>query len=173
MLVGEHSRLIRSPSYVSEEDTARCATWGVYDSPWMKSGYEHEGPATSTPTCPELETASNARAKLTPDTTLSSSRTSFNTKFSSLLWVLTSGANWVLVWWYRKQPVFYLPPGWLPAPVAWLLSFPSAPRGEFCLSYHLRPLQVSLLIPLCQSSSRCCAVHARVPVIHRNSIGPS
>ncbi|WVR09425.1 hypothetical protein IAU60_006492 [Kwoniella sp. DSM 27419] len=64
------------------------------------------------------------------NTTLGSSRTSFTTKFKSLLWILTTGAQVFLVWWYRKEPVFWLPQGWVPGPVAWLLSFPSAPRGS-------------------------------------------
>ncbi|RSH82298.1 GET complex subunit get1 [Saitozyma podzolica] len=61
---------------------------------------------------------------------LGSSKSSFSLRFSSVLWLFTTGAQLVLVWWYRKQPVFYLPPGWVPYPVAWVLSFPSAPLGS-------------------------------------------
>ncbi|KAL7422364.1 GET complex subunit get1 [Cryptotrichosporon argae] len=62
--------------------------------------------------------------------TIASSRSSFATKFNTLLWLLTTGAQFVLVWWYRRQPVFYLPSGWAPAPVAYMLKWPSAPRGS-------------------------------------------
>jgi hypothetical protein len=34
-----------------------------------------------------------------------------------------------LVWWYKSKPVFWLPKGWLPYPLVWMLSFPSAPLG--------------------------------------------
>ncbi|WVN86188.1 uncharacterized protein L203_101349 [Cryptococcus depauperatus CBS 7841] len=63
------------------------------------------------------------------NTTLSSSRSSFSRNFSFLIWLLTTGAQFFLVWWYRKQPVFWLPEGWVPYPVAWVLSFPNAPIG--------------------------------------------
>ncbi|CAD6568448.1 MAG: GET complex subunit get1 [Tremellales sp. Tagirdzhanova-0007] len=62
--------------------------------------------------------------------TLTSSRTSFAFRFSTLLSLLTTGAQFVLVWWFRKSPVFWLPSEWLPGPVVWLLSFPSAPIGS-------------------------------------------
>ncbi|WVF67486.1 hypothetical protein IAT40_002242 [Kwoniella sp. CBS 6097] len=64
------------------------------------------------------------------NTTLGSSRSSFAVKFKSLIWTLTTGAQLFLVWWYRKEPVFWLPTGWVPYPVAWVLSFPSAPIGS-------------------------------------------
>ncbi|KAK1927310.1 protein GET1 [Papiliotrema laurentii] len=60
---------------------------------------------------------------------LTSARTGFGLKFSTLIWTTTTGAQLVLVWWYRRQPVFWLPKGWLPGPAAWLLSLPSAPKG--------------------------------------------
>ncbi|WVQ72047.1 protein GET1 [Cryptococcus sp. DSM 104548] len=63
------------------------------------------------------------------NSTLQASRSSFTSKFSWLLWLLTTGAQFVLVWWFRKQPVFWIPEGWVPYPVAWVLSFPSAPLG--------------------------------------------
>ncbi|KAK4689187.1 tail-anchored protein insertion receptor, partial [Tremellales sp. Uapishka_1] len=64
------------------------------------------------------------------NTTLTSSKTSFSTKFNTLMWISTTGARMVLVWWFRKSPVFWLPKQWVPRPVAYLLSFPSAPRGS-------------------------------------------
>lgn len=64
------------------------------------------------------------------DATLGGARTSFTATFSSLIWVLTTGAQFVLVWWYRKQPVFWLPKGWVPGLAGWILSFPSAPAGQ-------------------------------------------
>jgi len=41
---------------------------------------------------------------------------------------MTTGLQFVVTWWYRKQPVFYLPEGWL-GPLTWWLSLPFAPAG--------------------------------------------
>ncbi|KZT61775.1 hypothetical protein CALCODRAFT_522579 [Calocera cornea HHB12733] len=60
---------------------------------------------------------------------LSSARSAFSLRFKALLFLLTSGAQWALVWYYRAAPVFYLPPGWL-GPIAWWLSLPFAPAGS-------------------------------------------
>lgn len=51
---------------------------------------------------------------------------------STVLWCLTTGAQFVLVWWYRSAPVFYLPKGYLPGVVGWWFSLPFAPKGA-CL----------------------------------------
>ncbi|KAE8541925.1 protein GET1 [Cryptococcus gattii VGV] len=88
---------------------------------------------------------------------LSSSRSSFSKKFSTLLWLMTTGAQFLLSWWFRKQPIFWLPEGWVPYPVAWLLSFPSAPIGSVssgawgaicrCVLNTLQEIIQSLLAP--------------------------
>ncbi|XAO25971.1 protein GET1 [Cryptococcus bacillisporus CA1280] len=88
---------------------------------------------------------------------LSSSRSSFSKKFSTLLWLMTTGAQFLLSWWFRKQPIFWLPEGWVPYPVAWLISFPSAPIGSVssgawgaicrCVLNTLQEIIQSLLAP--------------------------
>ncbi|KAH8119318.1 WRB/Get1 family [Phellopilus nigrolimitatus] len=60
---------------------------------------------------------------------IGSARSAFSLKFNSFIWILTTGAQFVLGWWYRKSAVFYLPPGWF-GPVTWVLSFPFAPAGS-------------------------------------------
>ncbi|KAI5120654.1 hypothetical protein M0805_007991 [Coniferiporia weirii] len=60
---------------------------------------------------------------------LGSARTGFSLKFNSFIWILTTGAQFVIGWWFRKSAVFYLPPGWF-GPVTWFLSFPFAPAGS-------------------------------------------
>ena len=69
------------------------------------------------------------------DAALASTKASFAKSINSVLWLLTTGAQFALVWWYRKQAVFYLPKGYLAGPVAWWFAFPSAPKGK---SYGLR-----------------------------------
>ncbi|EIM82783.1 uncharacterized protein STEHIDRAFT_102170 [Stereum hirsutum FP-91666 SS1] len=60
---------------------------------------------------------------------LSSSKSSFSMKFNTALWVLTTGVQFIVGWWYRSAAVFYLPPTWL-GPLAWFLAFPFAPAGS-------------------------------------------
>ncbi|KAJ7072006.1 WRB/Get1 family [Mycena amicta] len=56
-------------------------------------------------------------------------RTTFSLKFNSVVWVLTTGLQFAVGWWFRKAAVFYLPPGWL-GPLGWWLAFPFAPKGS-------------------------------------------
>ena len=63
------------------------------------------------------------------DSQIASSKSSFSLKFNSAIWILTTGVQFVVGWWYRRQPVFYLPEGWF-GPLAWWLAFPFAPAGE-------------------------------------------
>ncbi|KIO20314.1 hypothetical protein M407DRAFT_245854 [Tulasnella calospora MUT 4182] len=60
---------------------------------------------------------------------LGSAKTAFSIKFNTAIWILTTGAQMVLGWWYRKTPVFYLPKGWF-GPFTWWLSLPFAPAGS-------------------------------------------
>ncbi|KAJ4480728.1 WRB/Get1 family [Lentinula lateritia] len=59
---------------------------------------------------------------------ISSVKTTFSVKFSTGIWICTTGAQFVIGWWYRKAAIFYLPPGWF-GPLAWVLAFPFAPKG--------------------------------------------
>jgi hypothetical protein len=67
------------------------------------------------------------------DTTLQSAQNGFTAKFSTFLWIATTGSQQFLVWWYKSKPVFWLPTGWFPSILVWVLSFPSAPLGESSL----------------------------------------
>ncbi|KDR67475.1 hypothetical protein GALMADRAFT_258049 [Galerina marginata CBS 339.88] len=60
---------------------------------------------------------------------IAGSKSGFAMKFNTLLWLLTTGLQFVVGWWYRKQPVFYLPEGWL-GPLGWWLALPFAPAGS-------------------------------------------
>ena len=63
------------------------------------------------------------------DADASAAQTSFGLKFNSALWALTGGLQLVIVWWYRKQAVFYLPRGWF-GPLEWWIALPFAPKGS-------------------------------------------
>ncbi|TEB28464.1 hypothetical protein FA13DRAFT_1735605 [Coprinellus micaceus] len=60
---------------------------------------------------------------------MSSAKSSFSMKFKGVMWFLTTGVELVIGWWFRRQPVFYLPDSWL-GPLTWWLSFPFAPKGS-------------------------------------------
>ncbi|KAF8815371.1 hypothetical protein BYT27DRAFT_7194592 [Phlegmacium glaucopus] len=60
---------------------------------------------------------------------VASSKSAFAMKFNTLLWLLTTGSQFAVGWWYRKQPVFFLPQGWL-GPLGWWLALPFAPAGS-------------------------------------------
>ncbi|CUS14648.1 unnamed protein product [Tuber aestivum] len=57
-------------------------------------------------------------------------RTKFDTKTGFIRWVSTSGAGWAISLWYCREPVFWIPEGWVPGYVEWGLSFPKAPIGS-------------------------------------------
>lgn len=72
-----------------------------------------------------------SKSYLIIDSELSVVRTKFSVQFSTALWTLTTGARFIVGWWYRRTPVFYLPSGWF-GPVTWWLSLPFAPAGTYC-----------------------------------------
>lgn len=65
------------------------------------------------------------------DATVASHRAQFDRVFSTLLYVITSGLQWAIVWWYRREPAFWMPAGWVPRGMDRWLSFGGGPRGEF------------------------------------------
>ena len=69
---------------------------------------------------------------LVTDGELATTKTAFSTKFNTLIWILTTGLQFAIGWWYRKSAVFYLPPNWF-GPLTWTLALPFAPRGSWPL----------------------------------------
>lgn len=65
---------------------------------------------------------------------LASSLKSFRNTFSQVVTVLrflgTNGLRFLLQFWFAKQPMFWLPRGWVPGFVEWALAFPRAPWGS-------------------------------------------
>jgi len=60
---------------------------------------------------------------------IASSRTGFSIKFSSALWISTTGTQFVIGWYYRRSAVFWVPKGWF-GPLEYWLAFPFAPAGS-------------------------------------------
>ena len=63
-----------------------------------------------------------------------SSLTTFKATFTRtvnlLRWLGTTGVRFLLQWWFTKRPMFWLPIGWVPGYVEWVLAFPRAPTGS-------------------------------------------
>ena len=68
-----------------------------------------------------------------PETSLDSTKTSFDTSVSALRWLGTNGLRMFLQFWYSKQAMFWIPQGWVPYYAEWLLSFPRAPLGSISI----------------------------------------
>ncbi|TKX18621.1 protein get1 [Elsinoe australis] len=57
-------------------------------------------------------------------------RATFDKAANGLRWVGTTGARFLLQFWYSKKPMFWIPQGWVPYYAEWALSFPRAPLGS-------------------------------------------
>lgn len=57
-------------------------------------------------------------------------KTRFSQAISTTRWLLFSALGFFIQIWHRKEPVFWLPSGWVPDYVEWGLCFPQAPRGS-------------------------------------------
>ncbi|PVH95511.1 hypothetical protein DM02DRAFT_689960 [Periconia macrospinosa] len=68
------------------------------------------------------------------DASLKSHRTTFISTVSALRWLGTQGLRFVLQFWYSKSPMFWMPAGWVPYYVEWILSFPRAPIGSVSIN---------------------------------------
>ncbi|KAI4172226.1 MAG: hypothetical protein LQ343_003661 [Gyalolechia ehrenbergii] len=54
----------------------------------------------------------------------------FNQAVTVARWLGTNGLRFFLQFWFAKRPMFWMPRGWVPGYVEFLLSFPRAPRGS-------------------------------------------
>ncbi|KAG0136740.1 CHD5-like protein-domain-containing protein [Tuber indicum] len=61
---------------------------------------------------------------------VNAARAKFDTQTGFVCWASTSGAGWAVSLWYRREPIFWIPEGWVPGYVEWGLSFPKAPIGS-------------------------------------------
>jgi len=69
------------------------------------------------------------KSKATLDTT----KKTFDQIITTLRWLGTNGLRMLLQFWFSKQPMFWIPSGWVPYYAEWLLSFPRAPLGSISI----------------------------------------
>lgn len=61
-------------------------------------------------------------------------RNTFNQVVNTVRWIGLNGLRMFIQFWYARQPVFWIPQGWLPYYVEWILSFPKAPVGSISIN---------------------------------------
>lgn len=68
------------------------------------------------------------------DGSLRTHQATFTSAVSTLRWLGTQGLRFVLQFWFAKSPMFWVPAGWVPYYVEWILSFPRAPLGSVSIN---------------------------------------
>jgi hypothetical protein len=68
------------------------------------------------------------------DGSLRTHQTTFTSAVSTLRWLGTQGLRFILQFWFAKSPMFWMPAGWVPYYVEWILSFPRAPLGSVSIN---------------------------------------
>lgn len=76
----------------------------------------------------------NATDMTTTDGSLRTHQATFTSAVSTVRWLGTQGLRFVLQFWFAKSPMFWLPAGWVPYYVEWILSFPRAPLGSVSIN---------------------------------------
>ncbi|KAI0513216.1 CHD5-like protein-domain-containing protein [Xylaria bambusicola] len=61
------------------------------------------------------------------------SKANFDRTAGIIRWCATSGVKFIMPWIYGTEPMFWLPSGWFPYYVEWVLSFPRAPLGSISI----------------------------------------
>ncbi|MCJ1476633.1 GET complex subunit get1 [Lambiella insularis] len=64
---------------------------------------------------------------------LQSFKGQFDSAVGVLRWLGTNGLRVFLQFWFQKQPMFWLPRGWVPGYVEWILAFPRAQTGSISI----------------------------------------
>ncbi|CAO3592717.1 unnamed protein product [Absidia cylindrospora] len=92
------------------------------------------------------------------DSDIAFSKTGFELKLKSILWFLIHGSQVLMVLWFRKSPVFYLPPGWF-GPAQRLLCMPFSPLGS---------VSVAVWFAACRRMIKAIALTANDFIITKN-----
>ncbi|KAM3478859.1 hypothetical protein MY5147_001998 [Beauveria neobassiana] len=78
---------------------------------------------------------------------LEASRASFDKYLSAVRFLVTRAPQYVLPFWYAKEPMLWLPHGWFPYYAEWIISFPRGPMGSVSIaSWQLACTTVIVLV---------------------------
>lgn len=61
-------------------------------------------------------------------------RASFDRYLNMARLLLTKAPQYIIPFWYAKEPMFWLPYGWFPYYAEWIISFPRAPMGSVSIA---------------------------------------
>lgn len=76
----------------------------------------------------------------------SAHKSRFTTLASGFWYISIKGLRLALQFWYSRTPVFYLPPGWAPGLVGWVVGFPRVRNEKTSLGLEARGKGVSVLV---------------------------
>ncbi len=65
---------------------------------------------------------------------MESTRSKFDSALTVCRLIVTRAPQYLLPFWYAKQPMFWLPHGWFPYYAEWIISFPRAPLGSVSIA---------------------------------------
>lgn len=100
-----------------------------------------------------------------PDASLRTHQTTFTSTISTLRWLGTQGARFLLQMYFAKSPMFWMPAGWLPYYVEWILSFPRAPLGSVSINvWGIACASMLALVSEALTASWVLATRKAVPV---------
>jgi len=75
----------------------------------------------------------STRLKPMAASAIQAAKTNFDRAVNILRWLSTNGTRYLLQFWFSKQAMFWLPQGWVPGYVEWILAFPRAPTGSISI----------------------------------------
>lgn len=65
---------------------------------------------------------------------MDASRSRFDTYLNTTRVLLTRAPQYLIPFWFAKQPMFWLPHAWFPYWAEWIISFPRAPLGSVSIA---------------------------------------
>ncbi len=77
-----------------------------------------------------LHTQLEVKSSHAAEASMNDAKASFGRAVTLIRWVLTNGLRLFFQFWYAREPIFWIPKGWVPNFVEWILAFPKAPRGS-------------------------------------------
>lgn len=90
------------------------------------------------------------------DQVISSSQFMFSIMFKGFMFVLNSAVPFVLNWYFKYVPMFYLPPGDWFGPLGYLFSFPNAPVGAVSSTVWYVPAYLTIQDDCVRSCTCAC-----------------
>ncbi|KAF2278069.1 uncharacterized protein EI97DRAFT_374350 [Westerdykella ornata] len=99
------------------------------------------------------------------DSSLRTHQTRFTSTVATLRWLGTQGLRFALQFWFAREAMFWIPHGWVPYYVEWILSFPRAPLGS--VSINVWGIACASMIALVAEAGRAVYVLATTRAVRQ------